>query len=120
MAAVIRSVKLLKEPVMLPRNGVGRSGVAGALSAPSAPRSVEHLTRAPLPAPAAQPPVVEISYGEYKQPFAAELDVKRHDAHEKGLREGRGAGPAKSRSERASQLEVLATGVRWARSPHTR
>lgn len=116
MAAVIRSVTLLKEPVMLPRNGVGRSGVAGALSAPSAPRSVEHLTRAPLPAPAAQPPVVEISYGEYKQRFAAELDVKRHDAHEKGLREGREAGLAKVLSERASQLQALATVVRSART----
>src|SRR5258708_40171593 len=99
MAAVIRSVKLLKEPVMLPRNGVGRSGVAGALSAPSAPRSVEHLTRAPLPAPAAQPPVVEVSYGEYKRRFAAELDAEWGEAHETGLREGREAGLAKTHSE---------------------
>ena len=102
MAAVIRSVKLLKEPVMLPRNGAGRSGVAGAFSAAVAPHGVEHL--APVPAPAAQPPVVEVSYEEYKQRFVAELDAQRHDAHEMGLREGREMGLAKAQSERASQL----------------
>ncbi len=116
MSAVIRSVKLLKEPVMLPRNGVGRSGVAGALSAPGAPLGVEHLTRAPSPAPAAQPPVVEVSYEEYKERFAAELDVKRHDAHEKGLREGRETGLARFLSEQESQLEALAAVVRSART----
>jgi len=114
MAAVIRSVKLLKEPVTLPRNGVGRSGGVGAFSAARATRGVEHL--APLPAPAAQPPVVEISYGEYKQRFAAELDAERGEAHETGLREGREAGLAKAQSEHASQLQALATVVRSART----
>jgi len=114
MAAVIRSVKLLKEPVMLPRNGAGRSGAAGAFSAALAPRGVEHL--APLPAPAAQPPVVEISYEEYKQRFAAELDAERGEAHETGLREGREAGFAKAQSEQASQLQALANVARSART----
>jgi len=113
MAAVIRSVKLLKELVMLPRNGAGRSGGVGAFSAALAPRGVEHL--APLPAPAA-PPVVEVSYGEYKQRFAAELDAQRHEAHETGSREGREAGLAKVLSERASQLQALATVVRSSRT----
>ncbi|SRR6266480_1099695 len=113
MAAVIHSVKLLKEPVMLPRNGAGRSGVVGAFSAAHAPRSVEHLTRAPLPA---QPPIVEISYDEYKERFDAELDAERHEAHENGLREGREAGLAKALSEHASQLQAFATVVRSARA----
>ncbi len=114
MAAVIRSVRLLKEPVMLPRNGAGRSGAVGAFSAARAPHGVEHL--APLPAPAAQPPVVEISYEEYKQRFAAELDAERGEAHETGLREGRETGLAKAQSERASQLQALATVVRSSRT----
>ena len=116
MAAVIRSVKLLKEPVMLRRNGAGRAGAAGAFSAALAPRSVEHLTRASLPAPEPPPPVVEISYEEYEQRFAAELDARRHEAHEKGSREGREAGLAKALSEHASQLQALATVVRSART----
>jgi flagellar assembly protein FliH len=116
MSAVIRSVKLLKEPVTLPRNGVGRPGVVEAFSAARAPRGLEHRARAPLPAPAAQPPIVEISYEEYKQRFAAELDAERHEAREKGLREGREAGLAKALSEHASQLQALATVVRSART----
>jgi flagellar assembly protein FliH len=67
-------------------------------------------------APDAAPSVPDISYAEYEQRFAAELQALRDEARERGRQEGREAGLAKAAAEHAAQLKALAGLVRGARS----
>ncbi|HJY75112.1 MAG TPA: FliH/SctL family protein [Burkholderiales bacterium] len=66
-------------------------------------------------AAAAAPSVPDISYEEYEQRFAAELQALRDEARERGRQEGREAGLAKATAEHAAQLKALAGLVRGAR-----
>jgi len=115
MAAVIRSVKTLKEPMLLRRNAPKEAILASAFASPRAPREGEFFPEAVSAAAALRPQIAKISYEEYEQRFAAELDARRAEAREKGMLEGREAGLAKAMSEQASQLKALAAIVRCAR-----
>jgi flagellar assembly protein FliH len=114
MTAVIHSAKLLKEPVTLFRNVPARTPTAASLSPLRVPHDAGTPSATTLPA-AAQPQIAQISYEEYKQRFAAELDLQRAEAREQGLLDGREAGLAKAVSEQSSLLMQLAGVVRSAR-----
>ena len=102
MTSIIHSVRL-KEPVLLLRSVQERA----------APPVVFSLQKEPPASP--QPAAPEISYEEYKQRFALELEALRAEARERGLQEGRETGLAKARSEHAAQIKGLAAVVRSAR-----
>jgi flagellar assembly protein FliH len=108
MAIVIRSVSL-REPVLLLRNVPRRELPA---EIPDAEIEIEPPPEFTAPAVPAEP---EISYEEYRQRFAVELEAHRQEAAERGWQEGREAGLAKAMSEQAAQLKALGALLRSAR-----
>ena len=102
MTRIIHSARL-REPVLL-RNVRSR--------AEPPPATDAQVKTAAAPAPS----VPDISYEEYEQRFAAELQALRDEARERGRQEGREAGLAKAAAEHAAQLKALAGLVRGARS----
>jgi len=108
MAIVMHSVRL-REPVLLLRNAPGREAPAQILAA-------EPRAEPPQFAARAAPAAPEISYEEYKQRFAVELEAHRQEAAERGWQEGREAGLAKAMSEHAAQLKALGALLHSARS----